>query len=123
MKWFLRKFANKFSYAIKGIWITIREEKSIWVHFLASAIVIGLGVWLDLSLIQWSIVSLAIGLVIGFEVFNSAIEALVDMISFQYNLKVKKIKDISAGATFFVTIIAIIVGCLIFIPKIIDLNI
>jgi diacylglycerol kinase len=55
-------------------------------------------------------------LVLGFEIFNTAIEALVDMVSFQYNIKVKKIKDISAGATLAVTIGAVIVGLIIFIP-------
>jgi diacylglycerol kinase len=59
-----------------------------------------------------------IGLVIGFEIFNTAIEYLVDIVSFEYNVKAKKIKDVAAMATLFITLIAIIVGLIIFIPAI-----
>jgi diacylglycerol kinase len=59
-------------------------------------------------------------IVIAFEVLNTAMEALVDMIAFEYNLKVKKIKDIAAGATLVVSLFAIVVGLLVFVPVIID---
>jgi diacylglycerol kinase len=57
-------------------------------------------------------------MVIGFEMLNTAIEYLVDIVSFEYSIKAKKIKDVSATATLFVTIIAIIIGLLVFIPAI-----
>ncbi|MCR8613195.1 MAG: diacylglycerol kinase family protein [Mycoplasma sp.] len=120
MKEFFQKVTRKFYYASKGIWITVREEKSLWTDIIFAIIVIALGIWLKIDRIEWSIIIISISLVMGFEILNTSIEALVDMISFQYNLKVKKIKDIAAGATLLVSIAAVIIGCLIFIPQIID---
>jgi undecaprenol kinase/diacylglycerol kinase (ATP) len=62
---------------------------------------------------------LVIGIVIGMELLNTAIENLVDIVAFRYNYNAKKIKDISAAATLILTITSIIVGLIIFIPKII----
>ncbi|NQZ29007.1 MAG: diacylglycerol kinase family protein [Mycoplasmatales bacterium] len=117
MKKIIKKTQRKFLYALIGLWITIKEEKSLLMHIFITTIVVGLGVWVKLSLINWSILIITIAIVMGFEVLNTAMEALVDMISFQYNLKVKKVKDIAAGATLLVAIAAIIVGMLIFIPE------
>jgi diacylglycerol kinase len=57
---------------------------------------------------------------ISIEIMNTAIEATVDTISFQYNVKVKKIKDIAAGATLIISIGSTITLFLIYVPKIID---
>lgn len=120
MKHFFEKLIQKFSYASKGIYITIREEKSMWFHLFSTLLVIVFGIWLGLNTIEWGVILLTIGFVISFEILNTSIEAVVDMISFQYNLKVKKIKDISAGATLFVSIVALTIAMIIFIPKLID---
>ena len=67
-------------------------------------VIIGLGIWLDLSAVKWSILIITIFLVIAIEIINTAVEAAVDIISFQYNVKVKKIKDIASAATLVMTI-------------------
>ncbi|CAM9144894.1 diacylglycerol kinase family protein [Mycoplasma todarodis] len=121
MKKFIKKTQRKFLYALIGLWVTVKEEKSLLTHMLITAIVIGLGIWVKLSLTHWSILVITIAIVMGFEVLNTAMEALVDMISFQYNLKVKKVKDIAAGATLLVAIAAVVVGMLIFIPEFKDI--
>jgi len=61
-----------------------------------------------------------IGVIVGTELLNTAIENLVDMISFKYNYNAKKIKDVSAAATLILTITAVVVGLIIFIPHIIE---
>ncbi|TCG10849.1 diacylglycerol kinase family protein [Mycoplasma todarodis] len=121
MKKFIKKTQRKFLYALIGLWVTVKEEKSLLTHMLITAVVIGLGIWVKLSLTHWAILVITISIVMGFEVLNTAMEALVDMISFQYNLKVKKVKDIAAGATLLVAIAAIVVGMLIFIPEFKDI--
>ncbi len=121
MKKFIKKTQQKFLYALIGLWVTVKEEKSLLTHIFITMIVIGLGVWVKLSLTNWAILVVTISIVMGFEVLNTAMEALVDMISFQYNLKVKKVKDIAAGATLLVAIAAIVVGMLIFIPEFKDI--
>lgn len=120
INWF-KRVGRKFSNATKGLWVILKEENSLWVHLIATAIVIILGIIVELEPWEWCIIFLAIGLVIGFEIINTAIEYLVDIVSFEYNLKAKKIKDVAAMATLFVTLIAIIVGLIIFIPQFNDL--
>lgn len=118
-RWFKHVY-KKFKNAFNGLFIMIKEERSLWVHFFVAFLVIVFGFILKLSYVEWGLIVFAIGLVIGFEIINTAIEYLVDIVSFEYNVKVKKVKDVSAMATLFVTIIAIIIGGLVFIPAIID---
>lgn len=120
INWF-KRVGRKFGNALRGLWILIKEEKSLWVHFTVALLVIILGLIFKLSLTDWVLISFAIGLVIGFEIFNTAIEYLVDIVSFEYNIKAKKIKDVSAMATLFVTLIAIVIGLLVFIPELQEL--
>ncbi len=95
--------------------VIIKEEKSLWVHFATALIVIVFGIFLGLTLTEWAIIILSIGVVISFEIINTAIEYLVDIVVFEYNVKVKKVKDVAAMATLFSTIIAIVIGLIIFI--------
>ncbi len=120
IKWF-KKVLKKFSAAFSGFWIVIKEEKSLWVHLSVSLAVIIFGIIFELSTLEWAIIIFSIGLVIGFEILNTAIEYIVDIVSFEYSIKAKKIKDVAAMATLFVTLIAVAIGCLVFIPLFIEL--
>lgn len=113
IKWFKRA-ANKFSNAFRGLMVMIKEEKSLWVHFLTTIIVIVMGILSNLSFDSWIAIIFSIALVISFEIMNTAIEYLVDIVSFEYNVKAKKIKDVAAMATLVVTIAAMIIGILVF---------
>ncbi len=119
-KW-VSRVIQKFMYAVIGILITIREEKSLLTHLIVSFFIVALGITVRLSETKWVLLVLTISIVMAFEVVNTAMEALVDMISFHYNLKVKKVKDIAAGATLVVVIGAVIIGFIIFIPEIMEL--
>lgn len=99
----------------------VKEEKSLWVHFFTTAIVIIFGIICKFESWEWISIVFAISLVIGFEILNTAIEYLVDIVSFEYNVKAKKIKDVAATATLVVTIGAIIIGFIIFVPEMSDL--
>ena len=99
----------------------VKEEKSLWVHLFTAIVVIIFGIICKLRPVEWTIIVFAIVLVIGFEIINTAIEYLVDIVSFEYNVKAKKIKDVAAMATLIVTIGALIIGLLIFIPQLTEL--
>ena len=113
INWFKRA-ANKFLNAFRGLMVMIKEEKSLWVHFFVTVVVIVMGVLSNLPLSSWIAIVFSISLVISFEIMNTAIEYLVDIVSFEYNVKAKKIKDVAAMATLVVTISAMIVGILVF---------
>ena len=113
-----KKLINSFKYAIEGFVSSFKTERNMKIHVLATSVVVALGFYFKLNLIEWCFISTAIALVIGAELFNTALETIVDMISPEKNPKAKLAKDISAAAVFTLAIAAIVVGLLIFIPKI-----
>ncbi len=120
MRELIGKIERKARYSFIGLWISFKEEKSLWILLIMSIILISLGFWLKLLIIEWSVIILTLFLSIIIEVINTAIEATVDTISFQYNVKVKKIKDISSAATLLMTLVTITIVLLIYITKIIS---
>ena len=114
-----KKIINSFKYALEGFISSFKTERNMKIHVLAMIIVIVLGFVLKISKLEWCICSIAIALVIGAELFNTAIETIVDMISPQKNEKAKLAKDISAAAVLVFAIGSAVAGLIIFIPKII----
>lgn len=114
-----KKLINSFKYALQGFASSFRTERNMKIHVVATILVIILGIYLKLNLIEWSIITIAIVIVISAELFNTAIETIVDMVSPQKNEKAKLAKDISAGAVLILAIGSAIVGFMIFLPKII----
>lgn len=113
-----KKIINSFKYAIEGFISSFKTERNMKIHVLAMIIVIILGFILKLTKIEWCICIILVVLVISAELFNTAIETIVDMISPEKNEKAKLAKDISAAAVLILAIGAVIVGILIFLPKI-----
>ncbi len=112
-------FGNTFKNARKGLRIVLKSERNIRIHFVTAVFVLILGFILNFSALKISVLLLAIGLVVAAEMLNSAIEFSLDAIFHnRYSRMVGMAKDISAGAVMFVTIIAVIIGGLIFIPEI-----
>uniref|UniRef100_UPI0040273269 diacylglycerol kinase family protein n=1 Tax=Candidatus Scatousia sp. TaxID=3085663 RepID=UPI0040273269 len=112
-------FGNTFKNARKGMRIVLKSERNIRIHFVAAVFVLVLGFVLEFSALKISVLLLAIGLVVSAEMLNSAIEFSLDAIFHnRYSKMVGMAKDISAGAVMFVTIIAVLIGGLIFIPEI-----
>ena len=77
------------------------------------------GFALKISAVEWMLQTLAIGLVLSVEGLNTAIEKIADFIHPEFNEKIGFIKDIAAGAVFFAALTAIIIGSIIYIPKLI----
>ena len=93
-----KKFLNSFKYAFNGIIISFRTEKNMKIHILMMLLV-----------------------VIAAELFNTAIETVVNMITMEKNEKAKIAKDVSAGAVLVTAIGSAIVGLIIFIPKVVNI--
>ena len=113
-----KKLLNSFKYAIEGFVSSFKTERNMKIHILAMVLVIFLGIYLNLNVIEWCFISIAIVLVVGAELFNTAIETIVDMISPEKNPKAKLAKDISAAAVLILSIGSAVVGVIIFLPKI-----
>lgn len=111
---------HSFKYAINGLKILFTQEHNARIHLTISLLVITLGCILAISQTEWLVILLLIALVLSLEAVNSAIESLSDFVSPQKNEKIKIAKDLSAGAVLIASIIAIICGSIIFLPKFCD---
>ena len=116
-----KKLVDSFKYAGEGIINSFKTERNMKIHVLIMLCVIGLGFFLNISKTEWSICILLFALVITGELFNTAIETIVDMIAPHKNEKAKLAKDVAAGGVLVLAIGATIIGLLIFGPKILAL--
>ena len=114
----MKLFLKSFAYAAAGIWHCTRNEKNFGLHVTAAVVVLAAGAYFSISKIEWMIVAINIGSVMGFEMFNTSIERLCNLLHPQHHPFVKIIKDVAAGAVLVVSIIAAVCGAIIFIPKI-----
>ena len=110
-----------FKCAFTGLFIAFRSEPNIRIHCIAAVIAVLCGVALNVSSTEWIFIAIAIGSVFTAEFFNSSIEKLVDLVSPERHEKAGIIKDIAAGAVLIAAITALIIGCIIFIPKLLQL--
>ncbi len=104
--------------AFKGAYLLLRTEASIKVQFGIAILITIAGFIFQISNTEWMLQFFAIGLVMGIEGVNTAIEKLADFVHPDHNDKIGFLKDISAGAVLLVSIIAVIIGFIIYIPKI-----
>lgn len=111
---------RSFYYAFKGIGFALRTQQNLWVQLGILALTIAAGLYFDISNVEWALVAAASGLVLTAELFNTALEMLVDLVSPEYMEKAGRIKDLAAGAVLFAAIVAALIGLIVFIPEIID---
>jgi undecaprenol kinase len=112
---------KSFSFAISGIHNAILNERNIRIHLIISIFVIGFSIFLSITKVEWLFVIFAIGGMLALELLNTAIERLVDLVTMEYHPLAKQAKDIAAGAVFLYAIFSVIVGFIIFIPRIFKL--
>ncbi len=114
----IKKRVKSFRYAINGLLSCIMHEHNARIHIVAMLMAITLGFVFHISLLEWLAISIVIGMVLITELLNTAIERLVDFVEPQWNDKVGLIKDYCAAAVLIASLIAIVVGILVFVPKI-----
>lgn len=105
------------TYALKGLYLLITTEHSIIAQLILSAVMCIVGFYLDITATEWLFQILAIGLVLTTESLNTAIEAVCDYIQPNFDKRIGFIKDIAAGAVTFAAITAMIIGAIIYLPK------
>ncbi len=112
---------SSFKYAFQGMFSALKTERNLKIHVTIMILVIIAGIVLKISKIEWIICIILFGLVIGGEMFNSAIETVVDIAMPDINPKAKFAKDAAAGAVLVFAIASAIIGFMIFGPKLIAL--
>ena len=113
-----RRFIESFNAAVEGFIYALKTERNMRVHFLVAFFFILLGVYLNFTYLEIMVLALTITLVLASEMFNTAIELIVDMIESEVHPAARLIKDIGAGAVLLTSINAVIVGYILFSKKI-----
>ena len=117
-----RQALNKtFVNAFNGIQYFFKNERNGKIQLFISFLVMLTAFYLRLSPTEWAFIFLCIGAVLAMEMLNSALEHLCNMVHHDYHPAIKIIKDISAGAVLFASIISVLIGFIIFLPKILSL--
>ena len=103
--------------AFNGLKLLIKEEHNARIHLSAAILAIGFGFVLNISTVEWLAMLLCIALVVSLELVNSALENLCDFVYPKKDDRIKKIKDLAAGAVLWGASFAFIIGAIIFVPK------
>ena len=120
-KFSIRERLKSFGFAFNGLKILVREEHNARIHLFAVVCVTIAGVFFKITVSEWIAVVFAFGFVIAMEIVNSAIEGISNFISPEKHEMIKKIKDLSAASVLIAAITALLIGLIIFVPKILDL--
>ncbi len=109
---------ESFYHAFHGIWIGLKEERNVRIHFASAVLVIGLGLWLNVDLIGWAFLAVAVGFVLTTEFLNTSLEHLVDIsANGEYHESARYAKDTAAAAVLCSSVMAIAIGAVVFMPK------
>lgn len=116
--WAIVMKGKRFLNASRGIRIVVATTKHFKIHLFFAVLSVVLGFYFNISEMEWISIIFAIGFVIMAEAFNTAIEIDIDLTSPEYHPYARDTKDVAAGAVLVATFTAVIVGLIIFIPKI-----
>ena len=105
-------------FALKGAVKLLTTEHSVMVQASIGVLMVVAGFYFEISMTEWMLQTLAIGLVLGIEGLNTAVEKIADFIHPEFHEKIGFIKDIAAGAVFFAAMTAIAIGLMIYMPKV-----
>ena len=115
----LLNFLKSFSYAFSGIRRVLVSERNMKVHVFITLMVLAAGFLFEISNVEWMMCLICFAVVLAAETFNTAIENIVDLVSPEYHVLAKSAKDAAAGAVLICAIVSVIIGLMIFVPKLI----
>lgn len=110
-----------FKNAFAGLKHTLKTQRNMRIHFIIAILALLLSVFLKISRTELLMVFFSIFLVISMELFNTAVEIIIDMISSEYNIRAKIVKNVSAAAVLVAAFNAVIVAYLVFLDKLIQI--
>lgn len=116
----VKKRIKSFSYAFAGLKVLFKEEHNARIHAVATLLVVAAGILFRITAGEWIAVVLCIGMVISAEAVNSSIERCADFVKQERDDRKRDIKDLGAAAVLVCAIAAAVVGCIIFIPYLIQ---
>lgn len=116
-----RSLIKSFINAVEGVTKILPEQRNFRIELVIAILVIAAGFITGLNSLEWCIILICIALVISFEAINTGIEHLADAVKPEYDPLIRKAKDVSAAAVLIASLFAVIIGIIIFAPRIIAL--
>lgn len=116
----IRKALKSFKYAGMGIFSLFKYENNARIHLIACVLVVIAGVILQISPSEWITIIILIALVWSAEAINTSLEKLADVVSPGFHPGIKDVKDLAAAAVLILAMAAVLVGLIIFVPKILS---
>jgi diacylglycerol kinase len=120
-KFSLKSRVGSFKYAFNGLRSLLKYEQNSRIQVFAALTAIIFGIFLKLNHYEWCLLLIVTGLVFLTELLNSSLESLSDIVDPELNERIRRAKDYSAAAVLISAVIAVIVGALILIPKLLEL--
>ncbi len=114
----MKKTRDSIKHALSGITYTLKTQRNIKIQISIMVLVFIMGLILNISKFEWLILILISAVVIGLEIINTALEEVVNLLTEEYLMTAKHAKDTAAGGVLVVSIFAVVIGLIIFIPKI-----
>lgn len=108
-------------HAIDGIQYTATHERNFKIEIMFAITVTIASFILKVSIIEWAVLVLVIGMVLALEMVNTAIERCVDLVTKEYKELAKIAKDVAAGSVLIMSMFSVVIGIIIFLPKIIEI--
>lgn len=110
--------SDSFNNALEGIVHALKTQRNMKIHFFTAILVLVVALFINISRLELMMVVFAITLVIAMELLNTAVEVIIDMISSEYRIRARIVKNIAAGAVLMAAINALIVAYLVFLDQI-----
>lgn len=105
-----------FRHAFAGVALLVRSQANARIHLAATVVVVAMGLWLQLPERDWALLTLAMGGVWAAEALNTAIETVVNLVSPEWHPLARDAKDLAAGGVLLATLVAVVIGVLVFAP-------
>ena len=114
------RFLRSFGYSIDGLKYAYKYEQSMLIHIMVTIAVIIVNIFFGVTAMEWLITFIAIGMVLSSELINTAIEAVVDLVTLEIHPLAKIAKDCGSAATFVLAMMAAVIGLIVYIPYVIN---
>jgi len=115
------RIVDSFGFAFAGLRYCLRTQRNFRIHIAVAVLGTIAGLILGLGLIEWAVFATMVAMVLAAEMVNTMVESLVDLVTTEYHPLAKVAKDIAAGIVLLTAMASVIVGLLIFGPRVLAL--
>ena len=108
---------RSFGFALEGVSYLIRTQRNVRIELVIGAVVLALAAWLRITTLEWAVLVLTVALVLSLEALNTAVELAVTLASPERHPLAKSAKDVSAAMVLIAAIASVVVGLMVFGPR------